>query len=259
LILRSARDPARVTYIGHATTLIEDAGSRVITDPVLSSRVLGLLRRRAPAPDSGLMDRLDGVLLSHFHHDHLDLASLRRLQDQPPIVVPLGGRRFLERRGFGNVVELAPGESTRFGSLGVTAVPAVHGGKARPGARDVGFLGYLIDGTASTYFAGDTDLFDGMSAIGDRDLDLALLPVWGWGPKLGGGHLDPVRAARALALLRPRIAVPIHWGTYTPLLAPRLWPWLQGDPGRRFAAHAAAAAPAVEVRVLQPGEGLVVA
>ena len=247
-----------MTYVGHATTLIEAAGRRLLTDPVLSSRVVGFLRRRAAAPDPGLVDRVDGVLISHFHHDHLDLRSLRRLPEGAQIIVPPAGKRFLAQRGFGNVIELAPGESARLGGRVVTAVPAVHGGRARPGARDVGFVGYVIEGPTSVYFAGDTDLFDGMSAIGDRSIDLALLPIWGWGPKLGAGHLDPVRAAQALRLLRPRLAVPIHWGTFTPTLAPRLWPWLLGEPARRFATHAAAAAPAVDVRVLQPGEDLLV-
>ena len=248
----------RGTYIGHATTLIEAAGQRLITDPVLSSRVFGFLRRRSPVPDPGFADRLDGVLISHFHHDHLDLPSLRRLAGDARIIVPPGGRRFLAQRGLRNVIELAPGETAHLGPLAVTSVPAVHGGRARPGAREVGVVGYMVEGAASVYFAGDTDLFDEMSAIGDRMVDLALLPIWGWGPKLGAGHLDPVRAAKALRLLRPRLAVPIHWGTFTPVLAPRLWPWLLGEPARRFVAHAAAVAPAVEVRVLQPGEDLVI-
>jgi L-ascorbate metabolism protein UlaG (beta-lactamase superfamily) len=86
-------------------------------------------------------------------------------------------------------------------------------------------------------------------------LDLALLPVWGWGPSLGEGHLDPRAAARALTLLRPRVAVPIHWGTYFPVpLGLRGHDRLE-EPPREFATHAAAVAPDVEVRILEPGEG----
>jgi len=251
-------DTVRVTYVGHATTLIEAAGRRLLTDPVLGSRVVGFLHRRSAAPDPGLVDRVDGVLISHFHHDHLDLPSLRRLPEGAQIIAPPGGERFLAQRGFRNLIELAPGESARVGALVVTAVPAVHGGRARPGARDVGSVGYVIEGPASVYFAGDTDLFDEMSAIGDRSIDLALLPIWGWGPKLGIGHLDPIRAAEALRMLRPGLTVPIHWGTFSPVLAPRLWPWLLGEPARRFVTHAAAVAPAVDVRVLRPGEDLVI-
>jgi L-ascorbate metabolism protein UlaG (beta-lactamase superfamily) len=249
---------ARITFVGHATTAIEVSGTRLLTDPTLRRRILGLLRRRHPRPGDDVVEGLDAILISHLHHDHLDLPSLRSVPGRPPIVIPRGGGRFLRRRGFEPVVELAPGESTRVGEVEVTAVPAVHGGGIRrPGAGGADYVGYVIDdGRAAVYFAGDTELFDGMAEIGAMGLDLALLPIWGWGPNLGPGHLDPHDAARALALLRPRIAVPIHWGTYTPIFAPRLWPWLLADPARRFAEHAARLAPDVDVRVLQPGEVL---
>ena len=80
--------------------------------------------------------------------------------------------------------------------------------------RPADALGYVIAGGGRrVYFAGDTELFEEMSEL--RPIDLALLPVWGWGPSLNPGHLDPAGAARALALLRPRVAVPIHWGRST--------------------------------------------
>jgi L-ascorbate metabolism protein UlaG (beta-lactamase superfamily) len=100
------------------------------------------------------------------------------------------------------------------------------------------------------YFAGDTDLFDGMADLGP--LDVALLPVWGWGPSLGPGHMDPETAARAAALLRPRVAVPIHWGTYLQVGLRRRESLLT-EPPELFAAHCADLAPGVTVRVLQPG------
>jgi L-ascorbate metabolism protein UlaG (beta-lactamase superfamily) len=101
------------------------------------------------------------------------------------------------------------------------------------------------------YFAGDTDVHESMKDLGP--LDVALLPVWGWGPKLGEGHLNPRTAAEALVLLRPRIAVPIHWGTFFPvgLRGTRL-----ADPPHEFARHAAEVAPDVDVRILAPGEAL---
>ena len=83
-------------------------------------------------------------------------------------------------------------------------------------------------------------------------VDVALLPVAGWGPKVPAGHLNPSSAARAAALIRPRVAVPIHWGT---LYSARRGPWFH-DPPYAFAAHMAEAAPEVEVRVLAPGESL---
>jgi L-ascorbate metabolism protein UlaG (beta-lactamase superfamily) len=102
------------------------------------------------------------------------------------------------------------------------------------------------------YFAGDTDLFPGMEEL--RPLDVALLPVAGWGPKLGPGHMDAERAACAAQVLRPRIAVPIHWGTLHPRWkGPGSW---FSDPPETFAARVAGLAPDVVVRVLAPGESL---
>jgi L-ascorbate metabolism protein UlaG (beta-lactamase superfamily) len=133
-------------------------------------------------------------------------------------------------------------------------VPAIHAGKRYPVGSSTEAVGYVIEADGRrVYFAGDTDLFDGMTDLGE--LDLALMPVWGWGPHLGAGHLDPERAAEAVALLEPRLAVPIHWGTLFPRInrdrAGRLT-----DPPHEFAASAARVAPAVDVRILAPGDAL---
>jgi L-ascorbate metabolism protein UlaG (beta-lactamase superfamily) len=111
-----------------------------------------------------------------------------------------------------------------------------------------------VVGSNRVYFAGDTDVFPEMEGLVD-DLDLALLPIWGWGPSLGPGHLDPGRAAEAARLLAPRLVVPIHWGTYSPLTH-GLWrsPAFLHSPPTLFAAELAKRAPGVELRVLQPGE-----
>ncbi len=102
------------------------------------------------------------------------------------------------------------------------------------------------------YFAGDTDIFPEMSAI--EGIDLALLPVWGWGPHLGPGHLNPDSAADALALLRPRAAVPIHWGTLWPLGMGRVTPRRLSQPPIDFQRCAAEKAPEVTVLLTPPGE-----
>src|SRR5262249_42087815 len=101
-------------------------------------------------------------------------------------------------------------------------------------------VGYVVEGSRTVYFAGDTDLFDGMDGLADG-LDVALLPVGGWGPRLPAGHLDPDGAARALLLLRPRIAVPIHWGTLRPFYRTRPYPGPR--PGEAFAERARELAP----------------
>lgn len=246
--------PDRVTYVGHATTLVELDGTRLLTDPILRRRV-GPLRRQGPPPPPGLTDSLGAVLVSHLHHDHADLPSLRKLnRDLPLLVAPRAGRYFA-RRGFTAVTELAPGESAQIGTVTVTATEAVHPTERRL-ERDSGAVGFVLAGQRrQVYFAGDTDLFDGMGELGDG-LDLALLPIWGWGPTIGTGHMDPERAARAAALLRPRIAVPIHWGTLYPLGLARLRPDPLRLPPREFAARLRDLAPQVEARVLAAGESV---
>jgi len=247
-----ARD--RVTYVGHATVLIEVDGTRLLTDPVLGRR-LGPLARHGAAPGPGVAADLDAVLISHLHRDHADARSLRRLNPGTPLIVPSGARSFFARLGFGSVTELRAGESVQVGALAVRAVEADHDPGRRRHAGESEAIGFLVEGRRRVYFAGDTDLFDGMAELGPG-LDLALLPVWGWGPSIGPGHLDPERAARAAALLAPRLAVPIHWGTLYPFGLARLRPSPLRAPGPEFAARVRRLAPQVEVRVLGPGASL---
>ncbi len=253
-----SRPPAsggdRIAWVGHATVVLDLHGIRLITDPLLRTRVIHL-RRHGPPAASALLEHVDAVLLSHLHLDHLDLPSLRRLGPHAPLVAPRGARGLLARAGFHDVCELAVGESMGVGDLTVTAVPADHDGHRRPRGAFARPLGFLISGTTRVYFAGDTALFAGMAHFA-QSIDVALLPVWGWGPTLGPGHMDPRMAAEALALLRPAVAVPIHWGTYYPAGLARLRPAPLVEPPRAFAREAARMAPDVSVRLLAPGETL---
>jgi len=243
-----------LTYLGHATVLLDLGGVRLLTDPVLRTRVAHL-RRQGPAPAPPR--DLDAVLISHLHYDHLDLPSLRMLDRGARLVVPRGGGEFLRRQGHGNVTELAAGESTQVGAARVVATRAVHDGRRRPfGGPVADPIGFQVERDGwRAYFAGDTDVFDGMEDLAG-DLDLALLPVWGWGTTLGSGHLDPGGAARVAAILQLRLAVPIHWGTLFPIGMARRRPELLHDPPREFAAQVAAMAPGVEVRIVEPGDSL---
>jgi L-ascorbate metabolism protein UlaG (beta-lactamase superfamily) len=243
--------PDTFTYVGHATVLLDLDGTRLLTDPVLRPRI-GPLVRHGPLPPPHATAGIDAVLISHLHHDHADLASLRRLGRETRLLVPPGSRGFFERHGFADVAELAPGDSGEVGSLTVAAVEADHDGGKRRGAPEVEPVGFTVTGSRSVYFAGDTDLFAGIEEL-RGDLDLALLPVWGWGPTLGPGHMDPERAARAAALLAPRVAIPIHWGTFYPAGLARLRPRPLSEPPRQFAARVGELAPQVEVRIVMPG------
>jgi L-ascorbate metabolism protein UlaG (beta-lactamase superfamily) len=241
-----------VLYVGHSTVLVELDGVRLLTDPLLRRQVTFL--RRASTVDVELLRNLDAVLISHAHHDHLDLPSLKLLGASVPVVVPRGLGRLLQDRT--SVTEVVEDEEIAFGPVTVRAAHAAHDGGRPPGRIEAAPLGFVISGSRRIYFAGDTDLFPGMAGL-VPDLDLALIPIWGWGATLGGGgHLDPRRAAEALRLLQPRVAVPIHWGTYRPLHRGAGAAFLD-DPAEAFVREAAAAAPEVEVRVLRPGEHLV--
>jgi L-ascorbate metabolism protein UlaG (beta-lactamase superfamily) len=149
---------------------------------------------------------------------------------------------------------MEPGDELAVNGVTVRAVPALHDGRRLPmGPHRSPALGYVLEGQARTYFAGDTGLFDGMAdAVGP--VDVALLPVGGWGPYLGHGHLDAGRAARALAALSPAAAVPVHYGTYWPIGMDAVRPHEFHAPGDEFVRHAARLAPKVVVHRLGHGE-----
>lgn len=236
----------RLAWIGHSTVLVELEGARVLTDPVLRRRVGHL--RRAQAVDPAALAPVDLVAVSHVHWDHLDLPSLEALGRDTRILVPRGARRLLDRHGFTDVVEVEEGDRVDVNGLSVRATHAAHSARRGPLGLRAPSIGYLLGDRRRVYFAGDTDLFAGMAALADR-LQVALLPIAGWGPRLPPGHLDPERAATALRMLRPRIAIPIHWGTYRPICARAP----ADHPERGFAHRAADVVPDVEVRVLPIG------
>ena len=250
-------DRARVTFLGHATILIEIDGVRVLTDPVLRERV-GPLTRTSGPPDQSLWTDIDAVLISHSHWDHLDYGSLKMMGLDVPILARVGMAGEFKRRGFLDVTEMDVGDRHALGTVEVEAVHAAHKGFGPPvGGTDL-CLGFIIRGTQSIYFAGDTAFFDGMADF-DIGLDLALLPVWGWGPTAKPNeHLDPMGAARAAAVIKPRIAVPIHWGTLHPVGFSWMRPSTRIDPPHQFAQLVRRMAPDVTVRVLPNGGSLVV-
>jgi L-ascorbate metabolism protein UlaG (beta-lactamase superfamily) len=243
-------DVLGITWIGHSTVLLELDGLRVLTDPVLRDRV-GPLTRIVPSVEPEAAERIDAILLSHLHADHADVPSLKRISRSAAVLAPHGAGRWLTRRGVSNVQQMRAGEELNVGGLSVTATPAEHDGRRQPFGPTGEPIGFVVRGSRSFYFAGDTDLFRDMAEVAASP-DLALLPVWGWGSRLGPGHLDPDRAATAAALIAPRVAVPIHWGTFA-LARPARRARDPQRPAREFAALVARRAPNVDVRVLAPG------
>jgi len=243
--------PARILYVGHSTVLVELDGVRLLTDPLLRSRVAHL--RRIGAVDIEPLANVDAVLVSHLHFDHLHIPSLARLGRNVSLVVPRGAERLTQRKGFTSVTELGVGDELDIGALRIRGTSAVHDPRRLPFGARADPLGFLIRGTRTVYFAGDTDLFEEMGEF--APVDIALLPIWGWGPSLGPGHMDPRAAAEAARLLRASVAIPIHWGTYLPLQSARHGqPAFLDRPADEFRTAMQEQAPEIDVRVLHPGE-----
>lgn len=246
----AVRPPIKVHWLGHATVLVEDR-ARILTDPLLTATLMHLHRRGGPLPRS-LTSQVDAVLVSHLHLDHLHFPSLAMLDAGTPVLIPRGAGRLLRRSRL-DAVEVSAGDVVTVGEATVTVVPAVHAEARWPWSRIRGdAIGFVVRGEGATYFAGDTSLFPEMENIADS-LDVALLPVGGWGPSLRGHHMDPEDAASCLSLLGAAVAVPIHYGTFWPRGLGRLRTHLFHDPGHSFEALARKSAPDVEVRVLAPG------
>jgi L-ascorbate metabolism protein UlaG (beta-lactamase superfamily) len=244
----------RITYVGHATALFELGGVRLITDPLLRNRFMHV-PRHVPAPGPAVARDIDAVLISHLHHDHLDPPSLQMIGRDIDLIGPDGAAKLLGRRGFENVTELVPGGSAGVGDVDVVATTAVHDARRYKFGRHVPALGYMLESRGRRiYFAGDTDLFDEMIELGA--VDVALLPVAGWGPRVGRGHLDPERAARAAAIIKPRVVIPIHWGSFLSARLVRRRPEILTEPPRKLGRLLAELAPDVELALLEPGQAL---
>ncbi len=248
-------DRARVRWLGHASVALDAAGTRLLFDPVVRWRIAHLRRRGLVPPDS--IRDAHAVLVSHAHHDHLDLASLRRVRRRSPDAefhAPRGAAKVLERAGFAPIVRRAVDDRVDVGSLAVRSVPAAHSGERLPWSRDeqgaeaIGFVVELPDGTR-VWFAGDTAFDDVLEQVGP--VDVALVPVGGWWRTLGPGHMDARHAAQALEVVGASVAVPIHWGTYHPIGLYRAMRSIWYEPARELQRLAPAG---VEVRILDVGE-----
>lgn len=245
----------RVTWLGHATLVLEAGGVRILTDPLLRPGN-GILRRRGPAPRRDQWEGAAVTLMSHLHHDHAELASLRLLGDTP-VLTGTANAAFLRRRGVDGV-GLAdewydvPGTGVR-----IRLVRAVHHSRPMP-HRPNDAHGHLIRFPGATvWVAGDTSLYDEMDRlpeIAGAPIDLAVVPVGGWGARLSPGHLDPRTAARACELAGAKVAMPYHWGSlYVPGTSTIPAGWMD-RPGAEFPEAIARGAPGCEPLVLRPGE-----
>jgi L-ascorbate metabolism protein UlaG (beta-lactamase superfamily) len=249
--------PVIVRWLGHASVVLDVAGVRLLTDPLLR-RHAGLLRRRGAAPEPAAWRDPDVVLISHLHHDHAELGSLELLGSVPMLTAPANAH-WLRRHGVPGGTGLSEGEwwTAPGGAVRVTVVPAVHGDRPMPHRPNAASGFAVLAGGLRVWYAGDTGPHPGMARIPDvlgGPVDLALVPVGGWGPRLSGGHLDPAQAARACALVGARYAVPVHWGTLHAPVSRRLPPGWMDRAGPAFAHAARHEAPGCQVLLLAPGE-----
>lgn len=206
---------ATVCWWGHSFTTVRLGSMTVATDPLAAARLFHL-RRAAPLPPPEALTA-DLVLISHLHHDHLHVPTLRRFGSETPIVVPKGTASAIGGLEKMHLIEAEPGQTIEIGEVRIEVLSAHHDGRRlpHPRAHRAPALGFrFAEAGRSCWYPGDTGVQD-FSTV--EAVDLALVPIGGWGPTLGAHHLNPVEAAAALREIGARYAVPVHYGTFWPL------------------------------------------
>ncbi|MFS3130723.1 MBL fold metallo-hydrolase [Nocardioides sp. Bht2] len=245
------------TWWGHASGVLELGDTRIALDPVFS-RQLYHLRRRIELPAELRTPQADLVLISHLHADHLHLPSLRRFAPTTRLIVPRGAAPLFASMP-NPLTEVVPGELVHHGDLRIEVLPAHHDDRRLPGSKlRAPALGFRIaDPVHSVWYPGDTGLFDGLADV--AAVDLAIVPIGGWGPTLGEHHLDPSQAAEAIRRVGAEWAVPVHYGTLWPIgleVARRTRQRLFVEPADRFTEEMRTVLPAVRLDVPAPGSRL---
>jgi L-ascorbate metabolism protein UlaG (beta-lactamase superfamily) len=220
-----------VTWVGHATYVLQIGGLTVLTDPVWSRKIPGVRARLTPVGvDFSALPRIDAVVISHNHYDHLDAPTIRRLPRDTPLLVPGNLAWWFRRRGFREVTELDWYESHRIGGVDIDFVPSHHWSRRTltDSCRSLWGGWMFTAGDTRVYFAGDTGYGHYFGEIGARypGIDLALMPVGAYEPNwfMKPVHLNPDEAVRACLDLGATRMATMHWGTFLlsaePLLAP---------------------------------------
>lgn len=254
----------QITYIGHATLLIEVGGVRVLTDPNFESKLGGVLSRvAAPGIALDALPALDALLLTHAHADHLSFKSLRLLPRDIPLYAPPAVARWLIRKGFTHAIPVDDGDAVTIG-----AALRVHTGRATHRGNRYGYDRwrsatnmYLLEtDEESAFFAGDTALTPSTHHLVERvlwarqrQLDIALLPIGyapAWKPGFRRGHLTGDDALTLFQTLRARAMLPYHWGTFRHVTAGA------HDAIERLRTSLAQHDARERVHVIEPGESL---
>lgn len=269
VFLKANRTVDTLTWIGHASALVQINGVNILTDPVFSERAspfsfAGPKRKTPPGMTLDQLPHIDVVLISHNHYDHLDKPSIEALNRQPGgpprFLVPLGVKAWMTGIGVTNAEEFDWGDETRAAGLDIWFAPAQHWSARTPFDRAKTLWGSWVVKTRkdaahaySLFFAGDTGYSPDFRDIGARfgGFDLALIPVGAYDPRwfMHAQHVDPEEAVRIFEDLHAKKAIGIHWGTF------ELTDEALDEPPRRLAdAVRHAGLPADAFTVLEHGE-----
>ena len=206
-----------ITWIGHASFLIQTHEINVLIDPIWSKWLKVIKRLKQPGFDIDHQPSIDFVLVTHAHFDHLDRRTLARVASGQPIVVPIGVGNLVHDLGFNIVHELDYWQTVKLGPIEVSLTPCAHWGARFLADLHRGFGGFVLKMDGRTIFhCGDSAYFDGFKEIGDRyDIETALLPIGGYDAPTGREvHMNPEQAVQAFLELRAKILVPMHYGSF---------------------------------------------
>lgn len=205
----------RITLIGHSTVLIQLDGLNIITDPIFSERILRFAKRyMEPGIPFEKLPKIDAIVISHEHYDHFDKPTLEKFDKNIPIIISKDLKNKAANLGFQDIREIGWWESTKMNGIKITALPVKHH-LSHPSS-------YIIEGTKTVYFAGDTGLNGYFEEIGQKfNIDVALLPIGAYkahlappGFDLRRVHMNPEDAIIAQDRLKAKVIVPIHWGVF---------------------------------------------
>lgn len=217
-----------ITYVNHATFLIQTGGLNILTDPVWSDRVsplsfAGPKRMRPPGLRFDDLPEIDLIILSHNHYDHLDIETLKKLDTQysPKFIVPLGVDLYLNQEGISNSIALDWWEDEAVSeSLNITSVPAQHfSARGLFDRNKTLWAGYVLEtGSGNIYFAGDTGYGDFFKEIGEKfeNITVGLIPIGAYKPEwfMGPIHVNPEEAIQAHKDVNAEISFGMHFGTF---------------------------------------------
>jgi L-ascorbate metabolism protein UlaG (beta-lactamase superfamily) len=249
-LIQSRDGGPRITWIGHSSFLVQIGGRNLLIDPVFSERIALFFRRHvAPGLKPDDLPLIDAVLISHSHHDHLDLPSIERIHRDATAIVPPGLGRLFTKRLFARVIELNWWETTACGDVTITFVPTRHWSRRTLWDFNRSLWGGFViqSPEAAIYFAGDSAWCDIFTEIGQRfpNLDVVLMPIGSYEPQwfMSHNHLNPEQAAQAFLDCGAQTLVPMHWGTFQiadellrePIERLEAWWQVHRPPGRTLA------------------------